>query len=408
MVSRKATEVTAVAIAPENNLPPSCASKGRKSVNPNIRDGHYTLGRAYLNAGEYDEAIRHFQKVLEVDRDFIDGYHALALAYFGAHNLPGAQSAARAALKLDATYQPARSLLEAIEPRVPDPATPNESPADRQLEKTISSTEKQVFPVESDPPPSRVAVETDIEVAVETDVDKEMERGLAFLGNKQYQRAEAAFKKVLKAHPHDPHGHYNLAQTYLELGELTQAKIEAESALRLNPSYLPAEQLIKAITYHTKAVKRQALQKKLIRYLLPVAVVLVVGFLAIRYEVLSFSFFEKALPVLSIETTLEDPKNNNGVIDAGETVRLKVMIFNRGAAAKHLKVGMTPKKIGGLGYQIPDITLNIAKNGFHTLRIPMTADKLARTRQVPVTIQVFDKNRVVLATRSLHLSIKGK
>ena len=77
-----------------------------------IRDGHYTLGRAYLNAGEYDEAIRHFQKVLEVDRDFIDGYHALALAYFGVHDLQDAQSAARAALKIDDTYQPARSLLE--------------------------------------------------------------------------------------------------------------------------------------------------------------------------------------------------------------------------------------------------------------------------------------------------------
>ena len=382
-------------------------------MNQDIRDGHYTLGRAYLNNGEYDEAIVHFQKVLEVDREFIDGYHALALAYFGAHDLQGAQSAARAALKIDATYQPARSLLETIEPRVPKPAAENDIPTQRQPEASIPpidvgrQSEKHSPPIVSDPPPSRV-VDTNVDDAVETDVDKEMERGLAFLSNKQYQRAEAAFKRVLKAQPHDPHGHYNLAQTYLELGELTQAKIEAESALRLNPSYLPAEQLIKAITYHTKAVKRQARQKKLIRYLLPVAILAIGVFSAIKYGGLSFSFFEKAPPVLSIETTLEDPRNNNGIIDAGETVRLKVMIFNRGAAAKHLKVGMTPKKIGGLGYNIPDITVNIAKNGFHTLRIPMTADKLVRTRQVPVTLRMFDKNRVVLATTSLHLSIKGK
>ena len=371
-------------------------------MNSDIRDGHYTLGRAYLNDGQYDEAITHFQKVLEVDRDFIDGYHALALAYFGAHDLQGAQSAARAALKIDATYKPVRNLLETIEPRVPDPTRETEEASppikvDNQPEKT-----------RPDPPLSRVAVETDVEAEVETDVDKEMERGLAFLGNKQYQRAEAAFKRVLKAHPHDPHGHYNLAQTYLELGELTQAKIEAEAALRLNPSYLPADQLIRAITYHTKAGKRQELRRKVIRYLLPVAILAIGVFSAIKYGGLSFSFFEKAPPVLSIETTLEDPRNNNGVIDAGETVRLKVMIFNRGVAAKHLKVGMTPKKIGGLGYNIPNITVNIGKNGFHTLRIPMTADKLARTRQVPVTLQVFDKNRVVLATTSLHLFIKGK
>ena len=376
-----------------------------------IRDGHYTLGRAYLNAGAYDEAITHFQKVLAADRDFIDGYHALALAYFGAHDLQGAQSAVRAALKLDATYQPARSLLEAIEPRVLDSAAENDPPTHRQPEASIPRIEvdspsvKKPPRIEIENPRSR-AVDTDNDKEVETDVAKEMERGLAFLGNKQYPRAEASFKKVLKAQPHDPHGHYNLAQTYLELGELMQAKIEAEAALRLNPSYLPAEQLIKAITYHTKAVKRQTRQKKLIRYLLPVAILAMGVFSAIKYG--GFSFFEKAPPMLSIETALEDPRNNNGVIDAGETVRLKVMILNRGAAAKHLKVGMTPKKIGGLGYNIPDITVNIAKNGFHTLRIPMTADKLARTRQVPVTLRVFDKNRVVLATTSLHLSIKGK
>ena len=375
-------------------------------MNHDIRDGHYTLGRAYLNAGEYDEAIAHFQKVLEVDRDFIDGYHALALAYFGAHDLQGAQSAARAALKLDATYQPARSLLEAIEPRGPQPAGENDNPTRRPPKESIHpievdrQSEKHSPLVESDPPVSRVAVETDD--------DKEMERGLAFLGNKQYQRAEAAFKKVLKAHPHDPHAHYNLAQTYLELGELTQAKIEAESALRLNPSYLPAEQLIKAITYYAKAGKRQELRRKVIRYLLPVVLLVIGMYCIIRYGGVSLPLLEKARPVLSIETTLEDPRNNNGVIDAGETVRLKVMIFNRGAAAKDLKVGMTPNKIGGLGYQIPDITVNVGKNGFHTLRIPMTADKLAQTRQVPVTLQVFDKNRVLLATRSLHLSIKGK
>ena len=79
-------------------------------MNSDIRDGHYTFGRAYLT----DEAITHFQKVLEEDRDFLDGYHALALAYFGAHDLQGAQSTARAVLKLDDTYQPARSLLEII------------------------------------------------------------------------------------------------------------------------------------------------------------------------------------------------------------------------------------------------------------------------------------------------------
>ena len=382
-------------------------------MNPDIRDGHYRLGRAYLNAGEYDAAITHFQKVLEVDRDFIDGYHALALAYFGAHDLQGAQSAARAALKLDDTYQPARSLLEAIEPRVQTPAADNDPPTHRHPEASIPAievdrqSEKHTPSVESDPPPSRVAVGPDVDAAVETDIDKEMERGMSFLGNKQYQSAEAAFKKVLKAHPHDPRAHYNLAQTYLELGALTQAKIEAESALRLNPSYLPAEQLIRAITYHTKALKRQALQKKVIRSLLPVAILVIGGFLAIRSGILSFSFFQPAPPVLSIETTLEDPGNNNGAIDAGENVRLKLIITNAGSTAKNLRIRLLPKTIGGVRYQLPETTFSVRKNGFQTRRILMTAAKQVQTRTVDIKIQVLAGNEI-LATRDFQLQVKSE
>ncbi len=68
-----------------------------------IRDGHYTLGKAYLNAEQYDEAIEQLEKVVSVDADFIEGYHALALAYFGQHRLQDAKDAALEALKIDAT-----------------------------------------------------------------------------------------------------------------------------------------------------------------------------------------------------------------------------------------------------------------------------------------------------------------
>lgn len=38
-----------------------------------IKDGHYRLGEAYLKDKQYAEAITHFQKVLRLDADFIDG-----------------------------------------------------------------------------------------------------------------------------------------------------------------------------------------------------------------------------------------------------------------------------------------------------------------------------------------------
>ena len=61
---------------------------------------------------------------------------------------------------------------------------------------------------------------------------------------------------------------------------------------------------------------------------------------------------------------------HNGIIDAGENVRLKLIITNAGSAAKNLSVRMLPKTIDGLRYQLPKTTFSIRKNGFQTRRIP--------------------------------------
>lgn len=81
-----------------------------------IRDGHYTLGIAYLNAERYHEAITHFQESVALDATFIEGYHALALAHFGAHRLKDAKAAALEVLKIDATHAPTLSFLHALDP----------------------------------------------------------------------------------------------------------------------------------------------------------------------------------------------------------------------------------------------------------------------------------------------------
>ena len=71
-----------------------------------IRDAHCTLGKAALTAGEYAEALIHFEAALEQESDFVEAHYAIALAYFGQHKVEEAKAAARAALKIDSTYQP--------------------------------------------------------------------------------------------------------------------------------------------------------------------------------------------------------------------------------------------------------------------------------------------------------------
>lgn len=379
-----------------------------------IRDGHYTLGIAYLNAERYAEAITHFQQVVELDATFIEGYHALALAHFGAHRLKEAKAAALEALKIDTTHAPTLSFLQALDPRASTPqvsVVPSEPPdvvaTQSEKEETAPSAATAV-PTILDDPPEQETVSPKVNAANDTDIDKTLERGVTFLANKQYLQAEEALKKVIKASPNHAIAHYHLAQSYMESGALTDASVEADTALRLNPSYEPAQQLKEGIRYLANRERQRRLQKKLIRYCVPVAVVVLVVFLGFRYGVFKGILPASTPPQLSIDTTLEEPQEKNGFIDVGETVRLKLTITNRGGAGKNLKVRLVPKSIEGLRYAASDRPLNIAKAGFVTMRISITADKEVRTKRVSLKIDVLDASQNVLATKVEHLSIQSK
>ncbi len=376
-----------------------------------IRDGHYSLGKAYLSNAQYDQAIPQFEIVTRLAPDFIEAHHALALAYFGQLRLQEAKNAAQAALKLDPHYEPALSFLQAIVPQdtnmdaakvaraettAPDiPVVPQEDPSLKVARAETTAPDIPVVPQED---PSLPVVDT----------DKELERGLIFLNNKQYAQAEAAFKKVLKSDSQNAHVHYNLARTYLEMGALNDAQSEVDISLRLSPHYQPAHQLQTAITFVQKRNIQQQRYKKMKRYLVPIAIVAVIGFIGFNIGWFSTLLPEKIPPDLSIDVLLEDPTNNNGYIDAGEHVRLKLTLTNSGSTAKGVKVSTSPKSIVGLRYEIPDKEHTILKNGFKTIRIPITADNQARTKRVSIDIQVLDKTQRPIAKTVFHLNIKSK
>ena len=141
---------------------------------------------------------------------------------------------------------------------------------------------------------------------------------------------------------------------------------------------------------------------------MPLAAVLILGFVAVKYGVFSRFLPQPTPPQISIDTTLEDPTNKNGYIDAGENVSLKITISNQGGTAKNLKVRIVPKTIVGLRYNVPDRIVNIDKNRFKTMGIPISADKDARTKRSLMSIEVLDTYQKLLATTDVHLHIKAK
>ena len=242
----------------------------------------------------------------------------------------------------------------------------------------------------------------------ELDIDKEMERGTVYLNNKQYLQAEAAFKRVLKIEPESVEAHYQLAQAYVGMSALDNAKSQTDTVLQLDPHYRLAHELRNVIKFATYKDKQKSRYKKLIRILPLLIVIGVVIFVVIQQGVFSGILPGKEQPKISIDATLEERTNKNGYIDAGENVRLRLTLTNSGGNAKNIKLRIRPKSISGVQYQTPDQTITLGKNEFRIIRILFTADDQARTKKVPLNIEVLDKTSIPLATTDYILNIKSK
>ena len=72
-----------------------------------IKEAHYNLGIAYLEAGQYSRAVPEFESAIKLDPNFIGAHCALCRAYLQQDELENAGIAVTAALKLDANHQPA-------------------------------------------------------------------------------------------------------------------------------------------------------------------------------------------------------------------------------------------------------------------------------------------------------------
>lgn len=79
-----------------------------------IKEAHYNLGIAYLEAGQYSRAVPEFEAAIKLDSNFISAHCALCRAYLEQDKLEQARTAVTAALKLEATHQPALLLCDTI------------------------------------------------------------------------------------------------------------------------------------------------------------------------------------------------------------------------------------------------------------------------------------------------------
>ena len=202
------------------------------TLDPDFTTAHYNLGFTYLKMETYSRAADALQRTIALDGSYKTAHHSLALAYLGQQELGKAREAAREALKLDPNYQPASALLEAIDPSFTPPET------------QVATSPEPDQPIQQQP-------------AAKSNQETHYELGIAYRDSKMYTEALAEFQKTIDLDPDFVDAYTSLGEVYLEMGQLNDAETAANAALRIDPNFEPARQLLDAIKQARPTPTRQ-------------------------------------------------------------------------------------------------------------------------------------------------------
>jgi tetratricopeptide (TPR) repeat protein len=236
-----------------------------------IKEAHYNLGIAYLEAGQYSRAVPEFEAAVKLDPNFMGAHSALCRAYLEQNELERAGTAVAAALKLDANYQPALLLYGTIIEAYHDRGKAHL--ADRQYTEAVAAFQKAITldanlgdTSQVDRPENihiyvhlgaayigmkahQKAIEA-LQHAIAQDadlVDAHYNLGYAYVEQGTYDQAIPHLERAIAIAPHLKRAHYNLARAYRASGNLEAATNAITETLRLDPNYQRAHELVDTI-----------------------------------------------------------------------------------------------------------------------------------------------------------------
>ena len=236
-----------------------------------IKEAHYNLGIAYLEAEQYSRAVPEFEAAIKLDANFIGAHCALCRAYLEQDELEKASTAVTAALKLDATHQPAMLLCDTITQAyyhsgrqhldagryaeaVPTFQKALTLDAGLKHSSHVSDTENKhihahlgaayiglkAYQEAIDALQNAIALDADL-------VDAHYNLGYAHVEQGSYDKAIPHLERAIIIAPNLKRAHYNLARAHRESGNLEAATNAVIETLKLDANYQPARELANSI-----------------------------------------------------------------------------------------------------------------------------------------------------------------
>ncbi len=377
---------------------------------------HYNLGIVLLKMEQYSRAVEALRKTVELDRTHKAAFHALALAYFGLHEVEKARKAAQTAIDIDPNFQPARALLEAIDPSFPSSLPTETVETQPTPQPDIDATEKTKQSQTLDSSNEMQDVENSVDQ--ESDLKKTIDRGLIYLGSRQYKQAAAAFQKAIKSDPNCIEAHYGLGKTYFETGAFDDAKSAAEEAIRLNPQHIHSQDLLKMIRYVTELQRKQKTRKKVLIFASIISIMVFGAFVAYRYGLFSSFVSDDAIDVpkqknrprpvsnTSLINASLDNRSGNVNIFAGEEETIRLLISNKGDTLNNVKVNVN-SEIEGISFALPGTISRLLKGQSREIKIKIAAKDNVKTQEHRLKIYLDEKQKKQIASTDVQLSILG-
>jgi protein O-mannosyl-transferase len=174
-------------------------------INPNDRDAHTDLGMVLDGIGRLDEAIVQYQKALKIDPDNVEAHNNLGNTLFRKGQLGEAIAQYQMAVKINPENAEAQGNLGAALFQ------------NGQFDEAMAQYQK--------------ALEINPNYA-----EAHNNLGNALLQNGQLDRAIEEFQKAIEINPKFAQAHGNLGLAFFRLGQLEDAISECQKALRLDPS----------------------------------------------------------------------------------------------------------------------------------------------------------------------------
>ncbi|MBV8274142.1 MAG: tetratricopeptide repeat protein [Verrucomicrobia bacterium] len=178
--------------------------------NPNCWAGHNNLGLVFFRRGQAEEAIKHFQKALEINPNYAEAHSNLGAALGRKGQVDEAVEQFRKALEINPNYVEAHSNLGlALFQK-------------GQMQEAVAQYQKAL---EINP----------------NSFEGHANLGNAFFTKGQLDEAVTQYEKAAEIDPNYFAGHYNLGLAFFRKGQLDEAVIQFRETLRLKPDFGPAK-----------------------------------------------------------------------------------------------------------------------------------------------------------------------